>query len=154
MAVFRLARLVRLRTQMRQLRQHEADALATTAATLAARAQALAAARDRRAADEARAAAAGLLDPALFQVGRGYDAVLADAERRCAADAAAVAAALDAKRAELQHERREERKFLRLEDAHRQRAADEEAHRTSVLLDELAILRHGRTRPRPHADEE
>lgn len=148
MAAFRLARLARLRTQMRQLRQHEADALAATAATLSARARELAAARDRRAAEEAHAAAEGLLDPTLFHLGRGYDAALADAERRCAADAAAVAAALDAKRVELQHERREERKVLRLEETHRQRAGDEEAHRTSVLLDELAILRHGRTRTR------
>ena len=147
MAAFRLARVLRLREQMRRsdargraARRDRRDA--------PARARELGAARDRRAAEEAHAAAEGSLEPDALHVGRGYDAALAAAERRCAADAVAAPAALDAKRVELQHERREERKVLRLEETHRQRAGDEEAHRTSVLLDELAILRHGRTRTR------
>lgn len=146
MAAFRLARVLRLRGQVRRLRQLEADALAADAAELAARGRALADERDRRADDEARVAA-GLLGVDELQIGRAYDDALAEAERRCRAEAERVVTALAAKRVELQEERREERKFERLAAVHREREAEHEAQATSVLLDELAILRHGRGRP-------
>jgi flagellar export protein FliJ len=144
----RLTRMLRLRTQLRTLRQHEVDTLAATAAALAVRRRALDDERERRAAEEARAAAGGLLAPETFHLGRRYDAALAAEERRCGAEATEVGEALAAKRAELQEERREERKFERLAETQRRRAAEAESRATEVLLDELAIVGHGRVRPR------
>lgn len=143
----RFVRMLRLRTQLRTLRQYEVDTLVATAAALAARRRALDDARDARAAEEARAAAAGLLAPETLHLGRRYDVVLAEDERRVAAEAARVDVALAAKRTELQEERREERKLERLLEIHRRRASEDDARATGVLLDELAILRHGRSRP-------
>ena len=148
---FRLARLLRLRTQLRKLRQHEVDALTARATALAARRRALDEARDHRAAEEARAAAAGLLAPETLQLGRRYDAVLAEEEQRCGVEATQVEGTLACKRAELQEERREERKFARLVETQWRRASEQDAHATDVLLDELAIMGHGRTRPRSDA---
>ena len=147
----RFARMLRLRTQMRTLRQLELETLASRAAAVADRRRMLDEARDQRAADEARAAAAGLLAPETFHVGRRWDAALADEERRSAVEAQRLAAAITAKRAELQEERREERRFERLVEVQRQRAHEEESRAAAVVLDELAILHHGRSRPRSDA---
>jgi len=147
-ATARLARMLRLRTQLRSLRQHELETLAARAAAVEERRRALDDARERRASDEARAAAAGLLAPEAFHVGRRWDAVLADEERRAAVEATRLDAAIVRKRGELQDERREERRFERLVETNRQRALEAETHATGVIADELAILRHGRTRPR------
>jgi len=144
----RLARVLRLRTQIRTLRQLELEALASRAAAVADRRHTLDDARDQRAADEARAAAVGLLAPEAFHVGRRYDAALADEERRWALEAERLAAAMVTKRAELYEERREERRFERLVETQRRRTQEEESRAAAVLLDELAILGHGRMRPR------
>ncbi len=144
----RLVRMLRLRTQIRILRQHELEMLATRAAAVADRRRALDDARERRAADEARAAAAGLLAPETFHIGRRWDAALADEERRCGREAEQLAAAIVSKRTELQEERREERRFERLVETQRGRAQEEESRAAAVVLDELAIMRHGRMRPR------
>lgn len=144
----RLARMLRLRTQLRKLRQHELDTLVARADALAATRRALDEARTRRAADEIRAAAGGVLTPATLQLGRRWDAVLAEQEQRCTVEASQVEAALARKRTELQEERREERKFESLVETQRLRAREGEAHAEDVMLDEHAIMRHGRIRPR------
>ncbi len=144
----RLVRMLRLRTQIRTLRHHELEMLAAQAAAIADRRRALDDAREQRGADEARAAAAGLLAPETFHVGRRYDAALADEERRCAVEAERLAGAIVRKRAELQEERREERRFEHLVEAQRRRTEEEESRAAAVVLDELAILGHGRARPR------
>jgi hypothetical protein len=141
---FRLGRVLRLQMQLRRLRRHEADALVASLATLEEESHRLAAARARLGAEEAGAAAAGLLTPEVLQLRRTYDGVLAERERAAAARAAEQRAALAAKREELAQVRREERKLLRLEEAHRQRVAETEAGHTDRLLDELALQAHNR----------
>jgi flagellar export protein FliJ len=140
---FRLARVLRLRGQLRRLRQHEADALAARVATLEAEGEALAHAREELAAAEA---GRGPLTAESFRLGRAYDAALADRGRETAQAAVETRAALGVKREELLHEHREERKFLHLEEAHRERVAVEDARAADRLLDELAIRAHERAR--------
>ena len=142
MAPFRLGRVLRLRTQLVRLRAHEAETLRAEVFALRSRADALAAARERRGHEEAMAAATGV-PAATLQLGRSYDAALGDEERRCRLDGEQAMTALVAKRAEVELERREERKLERLETVYRERATAEEARATTVLLDELALLRHG-----------
>jgi len=142
MAAFRLDRVLRLRTQLRRLRMHEAETLAGELAMVRRRAEALAAARDEHARVSAALAGTGM--PATeFQLGSAYDAALADEERHCRLEEERTVAALLAKRTEIESERREERKLEQLEVLHRDREIEEEAHRTATLLDELALRRHG-----------
>jgi len=141
---FRLARVLRLRRQLRRLRRQEADALAAGVATLEEEGRQLATLRTRLGEEEAAAAAAGVLTPALLQLRRAYDHALAARERTAAARATEQRSALDAKREELLEARREERKLLRLEAVHRQRVAEAEGRRLDRLLDELALQAHGR----------
>ena len=150
---FRLARLLRLRAQVRQLRQHEADELAAGLVALEEQARTLAAERERQGAAEAAAAAAGALTPATLQLGREYDLALAAREQALATAVAEQRAALATKREELAHEHREERKFQHLEEAHRQRVSEEEGRHTDRLLDELAAQAHGRGRKDRHDGE-
>ena len=145
MPPFRLSRVLRLRTQLRRLRAHEAERLGAEMSAISARALALATARERRSEEEAAAAAAGV-SAATLQLGRSYDAVLGADERRCQAEGERTMTALLAKRAEVELERREERKLEQLEAVHRERAAEEDARATARLLDELALLRHGHAR--------
>ena len=144
MAPFRLVRVLRLRTQLVRLRAHEAETLGAEVSAIRARADALAAARERRGHEEAVAAATGV-PAATLQLGRSYDVARGDDERRCRIDGERAMTALVAKRAEVELERREERKLERLESVYRERAMEEEARATTVLLDELALLRHGQT---------
>jgi flagellar export protein FliJ len=143
---FRLGRVLRLRAQLRQLRQHEADALVARVATLEAESEALTDAREELAAVEAEAARRGPLTAETLRLGRTYDETLAERGRETAAAAAETRVALAAKRDELLHEHREERKFLHLEEAHRERVAVEDARAADRLLDELAIRAHERSR--------
>jgi hypothetical protein len=141
MAVFRLERVLRLRTQLRRLRMHEAEILAGELGRLRQRATDLAARREEWARAEATTAGVGV-DATVFHLGRAYDEALADEERACWRDAERVTAALVTKRAEVEAERREERKIEQLERLHAEREAEEEAHRVAMLLDELALRRH------------
>ncbi len=141
MATFRLSRVLRLRTQLRRLRVHEAETLAGELSTVRARGAALAAAREERARAEAAAGSTGLPAP-VFQLGRQYDAALADDESRCRIDEGRLTTALAAKRAEVEAERREERKLEQLRSVHGERAAEDDARRLGTLLDELALRRH------------
>jgi hypothetical protein len=141
MAAFRLDRVLRLRTQLRRLRMHEAETLASELARLRAHAADLAARREEWARVEATKAGGGV-DATVFHLGRAYDEALADEERACWRDAERVTAALVTKRAEVEAERREERKIEQLERLHDEREAEAEAHRLTTLLDELALRRH------------
>ncbi|HEY2388665.1 MAG TPA: hypothetical protein VGK30_17040 [Candidatus Binatia bacterium] len=141
MAAFRLARVLHLRTQLRRLRMHEAETLGSELARLRRQAASLAARREEWARIEAATASDGV-DATVFQVGRAYDDALADEERACGREQERVTAALLAKRAEVEAERREERKIEQLERLHDAREAEDEAHRLATLLDELALRRH------------
>jgi flagellar export protein FliJ len=145
---FRLARLLRLRTQLRRLREHEAATLARRVETLTAEAAEVAAERERQGDAEARAAAAGLLTPAQLHLGREYAAALADAEQKCRTALHEASRQLAAKRDELLASHREERKVQRLEEGHRARVAEASTQHAARALDEVAIDRHRRARMR------
>jgi len=152
-ASFRLARLLRLRTQMRRLREHEAAALAVRVEELARSAAATGAARADRAAAEARASAEGTLTTATLALGRDYDRALAAAERACVAALGDAERALAAKREQLVYSHREERTMRRLEETERARAATAAARTVERGLDEIAIERYERGRRRGDGDD-
>jgi flagellar export protein FliJ len=143
---FRLARLLRLRTQLRTLKEGEVEQMLGRLDRLVGEAETVAAARERRSEAERLAAAEGGLSVDVLQLGRDYDRALAAREQRCREEVGRTQDALAARRDELLHQHREERKVRRLEETFRQRAsesADREAART---LDELVIDRHERSR--------
>lgn len=143
-AEFRLARVLRLREQMRRLRAHEVEQLAVELVAARAHAARIVAERERVVTEEGEAAAAGTLTPAGLQVGREYEAALAAAEAAQAREIVRLGQALEAKRAELVEARQEEEKYVRLAEAHRQRVLEEEAHELDRMLDEIAVDRHRR----------
>lgn len=151
---FRLARVLRLQQQMRRLRQHEADSLSRNLASIERKGASLAGVREQLHQDEARAARSGPLMPEIWWLRRTFDAALAFTQRQFASQAAEHRAALEAKRTQLAQERREERKFLRLEDTHRRRVLDSEDRASARLLDEIAIEAHRRTRKESKGGEE
>jgi flagellar export protein FliJ len=141
---FRLARVLRLREQLRRLKTHEAEQLAARLAAVRADATRIIAERERLGEVEADAARTGTLTPDTLRVGRAYDAALASAEAARVAEVAALGHALDAKRTEVLRARQEEEKYLRLAEVHRQRVLEEEAHELDRTLDEIAVDRHRR----------
>ncbi len=144
MARFRLERLLRVRERVRQLRQHEAAALAAEVRRLERERSALAAAREQQADGERDSLARAPLDAASFVIGRLYDRGLADDEARRAHERDAMITAREAKRAEVTAARQEERKLERLREAHTARAAEERARDDERLLDEIAARGHRR----------
>ena len=145
-APFRLARVLRLREQIRRLRTHEAEQLASRLADVRAEVERLATARERCGMFEGEAALAGTLTPESLRVGRAYEAALAATERARALEAVQLGHALDAKRAQLLRDRQEEEKYVRLAAAHRQRVLEDEAREAERTLDEIAVDRHRRNR--------
>ena len=143
---FRLERVLRVRAQLRKLRQHETEELAARLAGARVAAARLADERERCGAAEAADAAAGRLTPERLRVARDYERALGDAEMTQLAEVARLVAALERKRVELRRERQEEEKYVRLADAHRQRVLAEEARESERALDEIAIDRHRRGR--------
>ena len=143
-APFRLARILRLREQMRRLRTHEAEQLATRLAAVHAETARIVDERDQRGLREAEEARLGLLTPDSLQVSRAYDAALAVAEKLHTEEGARLGLALAAKRAEVLRDRQEEEKYVRLAAAHRQRVLEDEAREVERSLDEIAVDRHRR----------
>lgn len=143
---FRLQRVLRLREQIRRLRTHEAEQLASRLAAVRAEIEHLATARERCGTFEGEAALAGTLTPESLRVGRAYEASLAATERARALEAVQVGHALDAKRAQLLRDKQEEEKYVRLAAAHRVRVLEDEARETERTLDEMAADRHRRNR--------
>jgi flagellar export protein FliJ len=143
-APFRLARVLRLREQIRRLRTHEAEQLATQLTAVHAEIARIIDQRERRGLREIEEARHGLLTPDSLQVGRAYDAALAVAEKTQVREGARLELALAAKRAELLRDRQEEEKYVRLAAAHRQRVLEDEAREAERSLDEIAVDRHRR----------
>ena len=141
---FRLARVLRLREQIRLLRMHEAEHLVERIATVRGESLRVAAERERRGVLEAQQAVAGTLTPDGLHVGRAYDAALAALERAHVDDLVKLRQALAAKRVELLRDRQEEENYVRLAAAHRQRGLEDEAHGFERTLDEIAIDRYRR----------
>jgi flagellar export protein FliJ len=152
---FRLARVLRLREQIRRLRTHEAEQLAAELAATEAAGARLGAEREARGAREAADAAAGLLTSETLRMGRAYDAALATAEQATALDVVRLGHALVEKRAQLLRDRQEEEKYVRLAAAHRQRMLEDEARESERSLDEVAVERFRRRqkeRERSHGE--
>jgi len=143
---FRLSRLLRLRTQLRRLREHEAAALEQQLRSLERETEATRQAQAGAAEEQRRAAETDTLTPGALRLGRDYAEALADAERACRVAMADVSRALTAKRDELTVSHRDESKVRRLEEIHRGRADEAESRLAAVQLDELAIDRHERAR--------
>jgi flagellar export protein FliJ len=152
-APFRLARVLRLREQIRRLRTHETERLVARLAAVRVEARRVVAEREGRGVLEAQQAVAGTLTPEALHVGRAYDTALAAAERVHAEDLVRLGHALDAKRAELLHDRQEEEKYVRLAAAHRQRGLEDEARESGRSLDEIALDRYRRNQKERRHDQ-
>jgi len=136
---FRLARVLRLRTQLREQAEDELARVRAELAALRAQVADARAARLATRAAEEEAAAGAVLTGAQLAEYRGYEAAI-DArevalERKSAETATAVGTARDA----LLTRRREERQLERLAERTETAAAADEAHRMDTLLDELAL---------------
>jgi flagellar export protein FliJ len=140
---FRLARILRLRTQLRRLAE---DEVARTGARLAALHDDVAAVRREQEASHAaaeRAVRGGLAGAELHRWGQWGDALHAR-ETALADESARVAEELVGRRGELVARRRDERQLERLGERTAARGRLEEERANGRLLDELALRRHGR----------
>jgi flagellar export protein FliJ len=138
-APFRLARVLRLRTQLRKLVQDEVALLGGNLATVRERIEDAAHAQVELHEDAGRAlAGAGLTGGELAQLGAWAQA-LAARETALVAEGERVAAAIVRGREELVARRREERTLERLRERTDVRAQAEELRAEAILLDELAL---------------
>ncbi|MCW5893758.1 MAG: flagellar export protein FliJ [bacterium] len=139
---FRLGRVLRVRTQLRQQAQEH---VARTRAALAALEQRIAAAAasqaEARAAEEA-ASAAGCSGADLARW-RSFEAAAAARERVLRRDREQLLVQLEREREALLAERQEERKLERLEERARDRFDADAAREDARLLDELALRGRG-----------
>jgi len=142
---FRLARLLDLRGRLRSLRQLEAEEVGARCRALLDQTTHLRAERER--ALDALAAAMAEDDgaPGAMLAARWEEALRAR-ERGTAERLAAERETLDAKRAVLAAERREERKLEHLEQRHRARVAADAVRALERTIDDLAASRHAAER--------
>ena len=136
-APFRLARVLGLRTRLRERAQEEMRA---AAATLAAARERVAAARAAQAAvrgAEEGAAASGLTGAELARF-RAYEQGMALSEAALVEDSARLADDLGRSRAALVERRREERQLERLRERAEERHRLVEERAAEALLDDLA----------------
>lgn len=134
---FRLARVLRLRTQLRERAQED---VARGNAALAEAEQALAGVRaeaDAALAAEADAASGGITGEEL-QRSRAWAAALASREQQLKEETSRLSELLQRLRATLVDRRREERQLEILRDHANERQEAAEERSTAVLLDELA----------------
>ena len=136
-AFFRLARVLGLRTRLRERAQEETRAAAAALAAARERIDAARAAQVSVRGAEESAAASGLTGADLARF-RAYEQGMALAEAALVEDGARCAEDLDRCRAALVDRRREERQLerLRVRAEERHRAVEERA--AAVLLDDLA----------------
>ena len=136
-APFRLARVLGLRTRLRERAQEETRAAAAAVAAARARVDAARAAQVSVRGAEQAAAASGLTGADLARF-RAYERGMIIAEAALVEDGARCAEDLDRCRAALVDRRREERQLerLRARAEERHRAVEERA--AAVLLDDLA----------------
>jgi len=142
---FRLGRVLRLRTQLRERARDEvARARAALAAVRGAMAAARAAQEETRAA-EAVAAVSGMSGGDLARF-RTYGDALAAREETLAGESARLADELVRLREALLVRRREERQLEQLRERARERHGAAEERTAMVLLDDLALRRRGARR--------
>jgi len=145
MALFRLARVLRLRSQLRRQAQ---DDIVRTQATLVALGEESAAVRRAQEASRAAEEAAvrrGVSGAELARW-RAYERALREREAALARESARVAETLTAQREILLARRRQERQLERLRERADERADVAEKRATMVLLDDLALRQRNERR--------
>ena len=141
---FRLERVTRLRTHLRELRASELSVLNARLARLQTELAHTRAERERSLDDEARLARQGLLDEGRFRLGRTWERGLGDREVEIELAIARVRMEIESKRGEVLLARQEEQKLLRLEERHAAGEAAEVARAANAALDEFALQEQGR----------
>jgi flagellar export protein FliJ len=145
MALFRLARVLRLRSQLRRQAQ---DDVVRTQATLVAIGEEIAAVRRAQEASRAAEEAAvrrGVSGAELARW-RAYERALREREAALVKESAQVAETLTAQREILLARRRQERQLERLRERADERADVAEKRATMVLLDDLALRQRNERR--------
>jgi flagellar export protein FliJ len=143
MKQFRLARVLRLRSRLRHLRQLEAARLRWEQQRTVVRCTELHAERVDVLEHAATTAASGV-EGAVLGLLRGYEDVLRERESTATSELARLESLLEKKRGEVARERREERKLEHLARRHRARLEAAAATEAERLVDELALARHVR----------
>lgn len=139
---FRLARVLRLRTQLRQQSQEQVARTRTALAALEQQIATLQASQaEARAAEDA--AIGGGCSGADLARWRTFEAASAARERVLLREKAQLLTQLEREREALLVQRQEERKFERLEERARDRHEAEVARADARLLDELALRAMG-----------
>lgn len=146
MASFRLARVLRLRGQLRRLRQIEAQQIEGERDQLDAARSTLDEARRLLLDQTERAFAEGAVRGGDLGLIHRYEEALTSRTAHVEHRLAETGARLAAKRGEVGAERREERKLEHLEERHRAARAGEAALASERQLDELVLARHARER--------
>jgi flagellar export protein FliJ len=144
MATFRLERLLRLRGQLRSLRQLELQQAEDARVRLVRERDALEAERDTVLENTLRATERGEMDGAGLHLARDYEAALDDRARRADEGRRTAEVHVAARRGAVAAERREERKLEHLAERYRERLEVEAALAAERMLDELTMSRHGR----------
>jgi flagellar export protein FliJ len=145
---FRLARVLRLRTQLRRAVQDEVTLLGAELASLRAQADTMRARQGAvHDAVEQALAGGGTTGGDLLRWG-AWQQALAARESALAVDGERVAQAIARGREELLVRRREERKLERLRERAGARAVAEVARQEALLLDDLALRRRSETEGR------
>lgn len=144
MATFRLERLLRLRGQLRSLRQLELQQAEDARVRLVRERHALEDERETVLEDTLRATERGELDGAGLHLARAYEAALDDRARRVEEHRRTAEVQVAARRDAVAAERREERKLEHLADRYRERLEVEAALAAERMLDELTMSRHAR----------
>ncbi|MBM4246615.1 MAG: hypothetical protein FJ148_22940 [Deltaproteobacteria bacterium] len=144
MAGFRLDRLLRLRGQLRVLRQLELQQAEEARLRLLHERRALDAARRQALEDTVHATARGELDRARLHLAGAWEAALDARIQRVDESTVAASTRVAQQRDVVAAERREERKLEHLADRYRERLANEMALAAERMLDELTMSRHAR----------
>jgi flagellar export protein FliJ len=143
-ARFRLARVLELRTQLRNLRRLELQRIEDERHQLSVARERLLDERESVLAEAARAAVRGDFDGAGCRLVGCYEVALRERAQALVERLDENQVQLTAKRAELGRERRDERKLEHLAERHRTRLESDAATAAERLLDELVLARHAR----------
>ena len=144
MATFRLDRLLRLRGQLRSLRQLELQQAEDARVRLVRERHALEDERERVLEDTLHATERGELDGAGLHIARAYEAALDGRAQRVDQLRVTAEGHVAARREAVAAERREERKLEHLAERYRERLEVEAALAAERMLDELTMSRHAR----------
>jgi flagellar export protein FliJ len=142
---FRLARVLRLRTQLRERAQVEVGAVRAALTSVSERLEVVRAAQAASRAAEAAVAATGMTAGDLQRF-RGYEQAQRVREQALVAEGAELTATLAARREVLIERRRDERQLELLRERARERDETAEERSAMTLLDELAVRRRGERR--------